>query len=226
MSATGINATGMSPTGMSATGSGVGFDAFLATFVFPWETGNDPDGGYTHDPDDPGGETKWGVSKRSYPDVDIRALTREQAVTLYFRDYWLHTGRQKSNANRLPHPLNFAHFDCTVNLGNWKTAKDGTGVWHGRANMILQRALGVEDDSYVGPLTLAAVEHCDPIAAAIAAVDLRDAYYATRGTWAAKYRRGWYNRTAALRKKLGLPARDPGRFEAMVAEFRELEVGA
>jgi hypothetical protein len=33
--------------------------------------------GYVNDPSDPGGETQWGISKRSYPDVDIKALTRE-----------------------------------------------------------------------------------------------------------------------------------------------------
>ena len=36
-------------------------------FTLPWETGNDPDGGYTNDPDDPGGETRWGIAKASHP---------------------------------------------------------------------------------------------------------------------------------------------------------------
>jgi len=37
---------------------------------------------------DPGGLTRWGISHRSYPEVDILALTREQALELYRRDFW------------------------------------------------------------------------------------------------------------------------------------------
>ncbi len=32
------------------------------------------EGGYTNNPADPGGETKFGISKRSYPDVDSYGL--------------------------------------------------------------------------------------------------------------------------------------------------------
>ena len=37
------------------------------------------EGGYVNDPDDAGGETKYGIAKRWYPDVDIKNLTKEQA---------------------------------------------------------------------------------------------------------------------------------------------------
>ena len=50
--------------------------------VLKWE------GGYVNDPKDPGGETNMGISKRSYPDLDIKALTRDEAVAIYFRDFW------------------------------------------------------------------------------------------------------------------------------------------
>lgn len=46
------------------------------------------EGGYVNDPADPGGETNFGISKRSYPNVDIKALTAEAASTIYERDYW------------------------------------------------------------------------------------------------------------------------------------------
>ncbi|MBU1101137.1 MAG: N-acetylmuramidase [Bacteroidetes bacterium] len=45
--------------------------------------------GYVNDPDDPGGETRWGFSKRSYPDEDIKNLTIERAKELAFSDFWL-----------------------------------------------------------------------------------------------------------------------------------------
>lgn len=42
----------------------------------------------THDPHDPGGTTRWGVSQLGYPDEDIEALTEQRAMFLYDRDYW------------------------------------------------------------------------------------------------------------------------------------------
>ena len=46
------------------------------------------EGGYVNDPQDPGGETNWGISKRSYPGEDIKNLTLDQAAAIYRRDYW------------------------------------------------------------------------------------------------------------------------------------------
>ena len=43
------------------------------------------EGGYVNHPNDPGGETNWGISKRSYPNVDIKALTREGVLRLCYR---------------------------------------------------------------------------------------------------------------------------------------------
>ena len=51
-------------------------------FVLRWE------GGYVNDPNDPGGETKFGISKRAYPEENIKDLTRARASELYKRDYW------------------------------------------------------------------------------------------------------------------------------------------
>ena len=47
------------------------------------------EGGYVCNPADPGGETNFGISKRSYPDVDVKNLTRDQAVDIYWNDWWL-----------------------------------------------------------------------------------------------------------------------------------------
>jgi hypothetical protein len=46
------------------------------------------EGGYVNDPDDPGKETKFGISRKSYPDLDIANLTEDQAIDIYRRDYW------------------------------------------------------------------------------------------------------------------------------------------
>lgn len=169
-------------------------------FALRWEVGADKDGGYTNDPHDPGGETRWGISKRSYPGLDIRALSREQAEEIYFRDYWSASGVQRSFCSVLSWPLNIAHFDCTVNVGNWKVARTGEPIFHGRANMILQRAAGVEDDGQIGPITLRAIEAYAPRTLAHEAIERRDLYYDSLGAWADRYRGGWRNRTTDLRR--------------------------
>ena len=46
------------------------------------------EGGYVNNPADPGGETNWGISKRAFPQVDIKALTRDDAKALYRANYW------------------------------------------------------------------------------------------------------------------------------------------
>ena len=46
------------------------------------------DGGYVNHPSDPGGETKFGISKRAYPGEDIAGLTLQHAKNIYYRDYW------------------------------------------------------------------------------------------------------------------------------------------
>jgi lysozyme family protein len=46
------------------------------------------EGGYVNDPDDPGGETNHGISKRAFPNVDIKNLTFEKAIELGYAFYW------------------------------------------------------------------------------------------------------------------------------------------
>jgi lysozyme family protein len=98
------------------------------------------EGGYVNDSRDPGGETKFGISKRQYPDTDIKGLTLEQAKAIYLRDYW-----DKIRGDDLPEPVDEFLFDFAVN----------SGVEH--AVESLQGAVGVLRDGAIGPKTLAAV---------------------------------------------------------------------
>jgi len=70
------------------------------------------EGGYVNDPKDPGGETKWGISKRNHPGLDIKGLTPEQAANIYAVEYW-----DNSGCDALPFPLCTCVFDTAVNCG-------------------------------------------------------------------------------------------------------------
>lgn len=87
------------------------FDQAVA-FVLKWE------GGYVFDADDPGGETNFGITKKSYPTLDIKNLTAGQARDIYHRDYWLAVG-----CDSLAYPLDFIAFDTAVNCGPGRAVK-------------------------------------------------------------------------------------------------------
>jgi lysozyme family protein len=99
------------------------------------------EGGYANDPRDPGGETNWGISKRSYPTLDIRALTREQALDIYRRDFW-----EPLKCDEMPYGLAVQVFDHGFNAGRSSGAR------------LLQRTLGLTEDGVLGPITLAAAK--------------------------------------------------------------------
>jgi hypothetical protein len=71
------------------------------------------EGGYVNDPSDPGGETNFGISKRAYPNIDIKNLTREQAKEIYKRDYYDRLGVGELSDLRLA----YHYFDMGVNAG-------------------------------------------------------------------------------------------------------------
>lgn len=100
------------------------------------------EGGYVNDPKDPGGETKFGISKRQYPNVDIKNLTRAEAAVIYQRDFWLPLGDA--------HPaVKFQAFDFAVNSGIQTSIRK------------LQVAVGVADDGHWGPRSQEALKKVD-----------------------------------------------------------------
>lgn len=97
------------------------------------------EGGYTLDPNDPGGETKYGISKKAYPNLDIGNLTLEQAKQIYVEDYW-----KPCRCDELPSPFAIALFDSAVNQGV------------STAIRILQKSFGLEQDGIIGSKTITA----------------------------------------------------------------------
>lgn len=137
------------------------------------------EGGYVNDAADPGGETNWGISKRSYPDIDIKNLTRDGAKEIYFRDFWI--GGQM---NQFAGAIAFQVFDAAVNHGIRRAIK------------LLQAAAGVKQDGNIGPVTIAAVKamrEADCLALFIAA---RLDFWRGLATWPS-FGAGWAGRTVA-----------------------------
>lgn len=135
------------------------------------------EGGYVNDPDDPGGETKYGISKRAYPKLDIKNLTRDAAASIYERDYFT-----SAKLYMLPDPLAYCVLDFGVNAGTSRAVK------------VLQRVLGVSVDGVVGKGTAAAVEAVrDPYALVAAYQRARTEYYVNLNK--PRYLQGWLNRT-------------------------------
>lgn len=136
----------------------------------------DHEGGYVNDPADPGGETKFGISKRQYPHLDIKNLTREQAKDIYLQDFWNPLGDA--------HPaIKFQLFDFAVNSGIQTALRK------------LQTAVNVADDGHWGPRS----------AEALAAMDVNDVLMRLNGyrlrfmtklkNWP-NHGGGWANRVA------------------------------
>lgn len=105
------------------------------------------EGGYGIDPNDPGGETNFGISKKSYPTIDIKNMTQQMAEDIYFRDYWT-----VCKCDAMPFGFAIAVLDCAVNQGV------------GESIRLLQKTLGVEVDGVIGAATLLAITSARPSA--------------------------------------------------------------
>jgi lysozyme family protein len=99
------------------------------------------EGGYVNDPNDPGGETKYGISKAAYPSLNIKDLTLDTAKAIYQKDYWT-----KARCDELPGCVATMVFDSAVNNGV------------GRAIRLLQMAANVPADGQFGQGTMTAVK--------------------------------------------------------------------
>ena len=140
------------------------------------------EGGYVNDPRDPGGETRYGVSKRAYPGEDIANLTLERAKEIYRRDYWGPAG-----CDAVPDGVKFDLFDMAVNSGVKASVKT------------LQRAAGLPEracDGVLGPQTLQAVQAMNSARAVARFNGARLAFMADLSTWPA-FGRGWAKRIAS-----------------------------
>ena len=136
------------------------------------------EGGYVNDPNDPGGETKWGISKRTYPNLDIKNLTRLDAKAIYHRDFWT-----RINGDKLHDGVAFQAFDIAVNSGIETAVR------------MLQRACGVADDGHWGPVSQRAADGMVESDTIMRLNAERLDFYTKLSTWP-RFGKGWVRRVA------------------------------
>jgi lysozyme family protein len=155
-------------------------------FEYAFKATIDHEGAYVNDLDDTGGETKYGVSQSSYPSLDIKNLTLEEAKEIYFNDFWI-KGKYYEISNR---DIAAKIFDLAVNMGVTQ------------ANKLIQRALRaagdqVLEDGIIGPITIAAINKADPTDLLAALKSEAAGYYrllANSNPSQQKFINGWLNR--------------------------------
>ena len=169
------------------------FDKALQ-FVFEHECEYDKHGNVVSEnvDGDAGGVTKYGIDKRSHPELDIENLTANQAAEVYRKEYW-----ERNHCDQLDCPLNKVHFDNCVNLGV------------GQAVKLLQRVCGAHDDGVWGPNTKAAVTAACKVRSAETVakqvIEKKRQFYkdlAEAKPHLAKFKNGWLNRTNDLEKAI------------------------
>lgn len=150
------------------------------------------EGGYSDHPSDPGGATNMGITRkaleswRGHPVTkdDVRALTQDEAATIYAARYWAPVA-----GDDLPAGIDLAAFDCAVNQGV------------GRAVKLLQEALGVEGialDGRMGPVTLRAVTSANPERLLAEYVARRMRHYGSLTKLFKTFGLGWSRRLIAV----------------------------
>lgn len=157
------------------------------------------EGGWSDDPADPGGATKYGISLRFLREqgldldhdgdidaTDVRGLTPQQAAALYRERFWDRYGYGQIADSQVATKV----MDVAVNLGPK------------RAHRLLQRALRecgetVEVDGVLGSKTIAATNRCEARELLLELVYQHTGYYNTLVALKPrfeKYANGWRRR--------------------------------
>ena len=135
---------------------------------------------FTQTSGDVGGKTKFGISEKAYPGLDIENITLDQARLIYQADYWNH-----SKCPDLPEALQYMVFDTAVNCGQ-RTAI-----------MLLQKCAGIKQDGIIGQQTNDATKRITIEQYA----DARKLYYdniVLKNPSQEKFKAGWINRVERI----------------------------
>ena len=140
------------------------------------------EGSYVNHPNDPGGETNWGVTKRTAQENgytgSMRAMTRAQAIEIYKKAFW-----ERYRCGEMPYAISFQFFDACVNHG------------YGNAARMLQRAVGAVDDGVIGNKSMDAI-HAMPENDVLMRFNCERLKFYTKLSNFKTFGKGWVNRVA------------------------------
>lgn len=177
-------------------------DTFATCLAFTLQQ----EGGFSDDPNDPGGATNYGITLQTLRNYtgnalltadDIRNIGMDTVRAIYQANYW-----QRMRCDALPAGVDLMVFDSGMNIGT------------GRSAEMLQEAAGLSGadvDGAIGPQTLAAVARVAPAAMIGDLADRQRAYYRSLATFPT-FGRGWLarvDRRAAAAAAMGAPASQP-----------------
>ena len=148
------------------------------------------EGGYTNDPQDPGGPTNLGITQKDLSDWlghaatadDVKALSKETAREIYRSKYW-----NPLRCDELPAGIDLIVFDFGVNAGLSRSVKTA------------QKVIGVKEDGSIGPITMGGLTAVDPRDFINSFSDKRLAFYQSLSTWP-HFGKGWTRRTEEVKK--------------------------
>ena len=109
------------------------------------------EGGYVNHVSDNGGPTKFGITQRTYPDLDIENLTREQAAEIYRRDWYLPLRCDQIADERVALKL----LDVAVNMGASRAVRMFQQA-------LIERGHAIQATGRINDATIAAANKANP----------------------------------------------------------------
>ena len=147
------------------------------------------EGGYVNHPDDPGGETNLGVTKKVYEAFggtkDMRDLTVEDVKPIYKKNYYDRFACDE--LEQISPGLAWSTFDMCVNSGS-------------RGAKILQKVVGANPDGAIGKRTMALVKGQNPKYMIERYAELRQQFYEGLKTFKT-FGKGWTRRTKETKEQ-------------------------
>jgi len=96
------------------------------------------EGGYSNRLED--GPTKYGISGRAHPTVNVKNLSIKQAIRIYKEKYWI-----PCKVDDVPNIIKLSYFDSCVNKGVWATMKMLASITGGNQTTMFERLAGMDE---------------------------------------------------------------------------------
>ena len=143
------------------------------------------EGGFVNHPEDPGGMTNMGITKKVYEtfldkevsEEEMRDMPKEHVAKIYRKNYW-----DKVKADDLPSGVDLCVFDWAVNSGTK------------RAVCALQESIGAKVDGVMGPMTLGKVNVYDDLKLLNVMKEKREGFYRSLTKLFKTFGTGWLRR--------------------------------